>query len=123
MLAAKIFLIVMTSLTASLGNSLLKKGATLSGENKQELLQARHIPRTFLQPAILAGVFIYGMSQLFWITVLRVADLSLVYPLQIGLNFTLIMLAAWIYFKEPVSKAKMLGVGMIFAGIVVMTLS
>lgn len=123
MLAAKILLILLTSATASLGNSLLKVGASGPGESEEELLEVRHLPRTFLKPAILAGIAAYGVSQLLWITVLRIVDLSLAYPLQIGLNFTLIMLAAWFYFKEPVSRGKLLGVLMIFAGVVTVAVS
>lgn len=123
LLAAEILLILFTSATASLGNSLLKAGASASRENKAQLLEIRHLPFTFMKPAILAGVAMYGISQLSWITVLRVVDLSLAYPLQIGLNFALIMFAAWFYFKEPVSPGKLLGVLMIFAGVAIIAIS
>ncbi len=116
MLAVKIILVLFTSATAAFGNTLLKTGATSGGN--QQLLEVHHLPRTFLKPAILGGVTVYGISQLLWITALRVIDLSLAYPLMIGLNFTLIMFVAWSWFKEPVSIGKLLGVCLIFAGIV-----
>ncbi|MCL4309950.1 MAG: SMR family transporter [Actinobacteria bacterium] len=114
-LAAKVILMLLVSVTASLGNSLLKAGA--SGGREEELLELRHLPRAFLRPAIIGGVFTYGISQLLWITVLRVVDLSLAYPLQIGLNFVLIMLIAWWYFKEPLKPGRLVGIALIFAGI------
>lgn len=114
-LLTRIILVIMTSVTASFGNTLLKIGA--SRENEEELLEVHHLPRTFLKPAIIGGIVVYGVSQILWITVLRILDLSQAYPLMIGLNFTLIMFIAWAYFKEPVSRGKLFGVGMIFAGI------
>jgi multidrug transporter EmrE-like cation transporter len=117
MLVLKIMLVLLTSATASLGNTLLKTGAS-SG---QELLELHHLPRAFLRPTILAGVAAYGASQLLWITLLRVIDLSLAYPLQVGLNFILIMLVAWSWFKEPISLGKIAGAALIFGGIVMVT--
>lgn len=114
-LLTKVILVILTSATASFGNTLLKIGA--SREKKEELLEVHHLPRTFLKPAILGGVAIYGVSQILWITVLRILDLSQAYPLMIGLNFSLIMLIAWSYFKEPLSAGKLFGVGLIFVGI------
>lgn len=114
-LTVKIILVLLVSATASLGNSLLKAGA---GGRREELLRLRQLPRTFLSPAVLGGVSAYGVSQLLWITLLRIVDLSLAYPLQIGLNFILIMLAARWYFKEPLAPGKLLGIGLIFAGII-----
>jgi multidrug transporter EmrE-like cation transporter len=114
MLAAKIILVLLTSLTASLGNTLLKVGASRAGDEQLEL---RRLPRTLLGPAVLAGAALYGLSQLLWITILRIEDLSMVYPLMIGLNFVLIMAIAWSYFKEPVSVGKLAGIVLIFVGV------
>ena len=120
MIFVKVILVILVSATASLGNTLLKVGA--SRGRGEELLEVRHLPRTFLKPAIIGGIVAYGVSQLLWITVLRVVDLSLAYPLQIGLNFVIIMFIAWSWFKEPVSAGKLLGVLLIFAGIVLIAL-
>lgn len=116
MIAAKIILVILTSASAALGNTLLKAGASHGLEGQEFTM--RHLPRTFLKPAIIGGVVIYGVSQLLWITVLRVMDLSLAYPVQIGLNFTFIMTVAWLYFKEPVSTGRLAGVMLILAGVI-----
>jgi len=115
-LATKIILVLLTSLTASLGNSLLKVGAASAGGT--QLLELRQLPRTLFKPAILGGTTLYAISQILWITMLRIADLSLAYPVMIGLNFSMIMSIAWFYFKEPVSLGKLFGVALIFIGIV-----
>ncbi|MDO8736737.1 MAG: SMR family transporter [Thermoleophilia bacterium] len=111
----KIILVILTSATASVGNSLLKSGAMSFGGD--EPLELRQVHRAFLTPAILGGIALYAISQLLWITMLRIADLSLAYPLMIGFNFVLIMTIAWTYFKEPVSLGKLSGVALIFTGI------
>ncbi|MFA6001133.1 MAG: SMR family transporter [Thermoleophilia bacterium] len=114
--AIQIILVLLTSVSASLGNTLLKVGSSAGGEG--ELLVIQHLPRTLLKPAILGGAVIYAISQILWITLLRKMDLSQAYPLQIGLNFIFIMLIARLYFNEPVSRGKLLGIALIFAGII-----
>jgi multidrug transporter EmrE-like cation transporter len=115
MLMTRVILVILTSVTASLGNSLLKSGALSAGGS--DALELRQLHRAFLKPAIIGGIALYAISQLLWITMLRIADLSLAYPLMIGFNFVLIMTIAWTYFKEPVSLGKLSGVVLIFAGI------
>lgn len=44
-------------------------------------------------------------------------ELSLAYPLQTGLNFTLIMTVAGLHFREPMSRSKLGGILLILAGI------
>ncbi|MCL6106473.1 MAG: SMR family transporter [Actinobacteria bacterium] len=117
MIAIKIMMVLLVSATASLGNSMLKAGASHSNGGDGKPLMLKQLPRTFLRPAILAGVAVYGVSQFVWINVLRVVDLSLAYPLQIGLNFVLIMLVARWYFREPLTPVKLAGIVLIFVGI------
>ncbi len=117
MLALKIILVLMVSSTATLGNSLLKEGAS-RGLRDGGLLRLEHLPRAYLRPAVIGGVAVYGFSQVLWMTLLRLLDLSLSYPLQIGLNFVFIMLVARWHFREPLTSWKLLGMGLILAGIV-----
>lgn len=115
MIAVHFLIIIATSIFAALGNTLFKIGATRDpGEGP---LQIGHMPRTMLKPAILGGIAAYALSQLLWITVLRFMELSLAYPLQTGLNFTMIMTVAWLHFREPMSRSKICGILLILAGI------
>ncbi len=117
--AAWIPLVFSVSLFAALGNTLLKLGATRGlGEAPITIGTLHH---TLLKPVIIAGVAAYAVSQVLWITELRVADLSLAYPLQIGLNFTMITGIAWLYLKEPMAAGKLMGIALILAGIVLVT--
>ncbi len=116
MLAVTIILVLMVSLTATLGNSLLKAGA--SGGGRNGLLQLHQLPRAYLHPAVIGGICVYGFSQVLWMTLLRILDLSVSYPLQIGLNFVFIMLVARWHFREPLTPGKLMGMGLILAGII-----
>lgn len=113
-----LLLVLSVSAFAVLGNTLLKKGA--GGLAQQDGRIWARIRQACLRPAILWGVAAYAASQFLWIAVLRVFDLSLAYPLQVGINFTMIMTVAWLYFKEPLSAGKLLGAALIFAGVVTM---
>lgn len=116
-----ILLVIAVSAFATLGNALLKLGASGRGRATDpvtEPMDIGQLPRTLLKPAIIGGIAAYGAQQLLWITLLRLADLSFAYPLLVGLNFILIMAVAWSYFKEPVTKWKLAGAGLILAGII-----
>ncbi|MHB1389969.1 MAG: DMT family transporter [Thermoleophilia bacterium] len=115
MIAVHALIVVFTSLFAALGNTLFKSGATR--DPGEDPLEIGHMPRTMIKPAVLGGIAAYAVSQLLWITVLRFMDLSLAYPLQTGLNFTLIMTVAWLHFREPMSAGKLGGIILIMAGI------
>ncbi len=111
-------LVISVSLFAALGNTLLKIGASRRDGDDPVALGNFH--RTLLRPAVIGGILAYSVSQLLWITELRVVDLSLAYPLQVGINFLLISGVAWSYLKEPMAWGKIAGIVLIFAGIVLM---
>lgn len=111
-----LLILLAVSATAVAGNTMFKLGATHDPED--DPVAIGHFHRTLFKPVIIGGMFFYAVSQLLWITLLRVADLSLAYPVSIGLNFTLIMAIAWLYFKEPVSSGRLAGVALIFAGVI-----
>jgi len=111
-------LILAVSLLAVAGNTMLKAGADRG--SRRGLGGWSGLVRTMLQPLVLAGLGAYMLSQVLWITELRVIDLSLAFPLQIGLNFILITIIARALFREPLSGGKLAGIFLIFAGILVM---
>lgn len=116
MTLAWIPLVIAVSVFAALGNTLLKVGATHN--HGKETVSIKNLHLVFYEPLILAGIGAYGLSQILWITELRVVDLSLAYPLQVGINFTLITGIAWVFLKEPMSAGKVFGIMLIFLGII-----
>lgn len=107
-------LVLGVSILASGGNTMLKMGASSLGEHK---LGGVRMLGAYLKPLIAAGLLLYILSQVLWIAELKLVDLSLAYPLQVGLNFLLINSVAWLSLKEPFSVGKLSGIVLIFGGI------
>jgi drug/metabolite transporter (DMT)-like permease len=71
--------------------------------------------------AILAvALALYGGATLVWVSVLRHAPLSRIYPIM-ALSFVLTPLAGSVFLKEPISTTYWAGVGLILAGLVVIS--
>jgi undecaprenyl phosphate-alpha-L-ara4N flippase subunit ArnE len=71
--------------------------------------------------AILAvALALYGGATLVWVMILKHAPLSRIYPLM-ALSFALTPLGAMVFLKEPISGGYWAGVGLILAGLVVIS--
>jgi len=64
----------------------------------------------------LAGFALYGASALLWLFVLARLPLSTAYPL-LALNFVLVQLAGTLFFGEPFTAVKGVGLALIVAGV------
>lgn len=72
-------------------------------------------------PAILSvALVLYGMATLVWVSVLRHAPLSRIYPIM-ALSFVLTPLGGTLFLKEPISPTYWLGVLLILGGLVVIS--
>lgn len=66
------------------------------------------------------GLFLYGVSLLLWFFVLSKMELSKAYPMvSLGYIFTLIL--AYLFLNEPITVAKITGIGIIIIGVIVLT--
>ena len=63
---------------------------------------------------------LYGAATLVWVAVLRHAPLSRIYPIM-ALSFVLTPLGGMVFLKEPISGPYWAGVGLILAGLVVIS--
>jgi multidrug transporter EmrE-like cation transporter len=70
-----------------------------------------------VSPWVIGGLIAYGASAVVWLGVLSKVDVSRAYPC-VALGFALTVLAAHIFLGEPVSMARMVGVGVISLGVV-----
>ena len=78
------------------------------------------IPLTF---GLLCGLFVYGLGTLLWILVsLAARDLSYLYPLA-SVNYILIALSGHIILNEHLLPGRWVGIGIMIAGIVLITYS
>ena len=66
---------------------------------------------------LLGGVFTYGLSTFVYISVLSKLNLSVAYPVVIGLTVVATTMAGAILLREKVSTVNWMGIGLILSGI------
>lgn len=66
------------------------------------------------------GFILYGISFLLYTVLLSKFDLSFISPLTVGAVYVLLMLTAFIFFKEEITAFKLIGSSLIFLGILFM---
>ena len=76
--------------------------------------------RLLTHPLFYAGFLAYGASAILWLKVLAKLPLVVAYPL-VSLNFVLVALGGSMLLHERISWQMILGLGLIFSGIVVIT--
>lgn len=96
-----VFLVLVTVVLNTLAQTLLKVG---TGQN-------------ILNIYLLGGILAYGLSTLFYILVLSKLNLSLIYPLVIGLTVVATTFSGAILLKEQVPSIQWLGIGLMLSGI------
>lgn len=80
--------------------------------------QAAYLLRMLLNPWVLSSLVAAFLGLLSWMLALTKADLSYAYPFT-SLSFVLILVASAFFFREPVTPAKIAGMALIVAGILV----
>lgn len=66
---------------------------------------------------LLGGIGLYGLSTIFYVLVLGKLNLSIVYPVVIGLTIFGTVIAGSAIFREKVSIGQWLGVGLLLSGV------
>ncbi len=100
-----ILLLLMSAFTAAGGQMLLKVGA-----------QGREDLTGFLNPWVIGGLVLYGLSTLGWIYVLSFEKLTNVYAFT-ALTFVLVYLGAVFFLGEKISVAAVTGIVAILFGL------
>lgn len=80
------------------------------------------LPQVLASPFIWLGMAGFIGGTLFWLAVLSRAPLSLAYPI-LALSYFVVVLEAWLILGEPLTWQLLLGVAIIFAGVVIVGLS
>jgi len=68
------------------------------------------------------GVLLYGLSSVFFVLANTKGELTILYPL-VSLGYLWTLLWAKLFFNEPLTRFKFLGLGMILAGVFCLNLS
>jgi uncharacterized membrane protein len=111
-----IIIILTGILFASLGQVFWKIGMNSIGAIDKFSISG--IISMFLNPIVLLGLFMYGLSTIFWLVALSQKDLSYVYPF-ISLTFIIVLFLSYFVLKEQVSTARIVGTIIIIVGLMV----
>lgn len=106
-LKGALYLLITVGLTVT-GQILMKKGMPVSGH-----ISLRQI---FGSPLLIIGALCYGASFFSWLQVLNLLPLSIALP-SMSINFIVIIFASAIFLGEPVTAMKIIGVFLIFGGV------
>jgi multidrug transporter EmrE-like cation transporter len=102
---------------------LLKAGTNAVGHF--EFTRANILPIAFrlaTQPPIIGGLACYVISVAVWVIGLSRVDVSIAYPM-LSLGYIVNAFAAWYLFGEVLSVQKLIGIGIILVGVVVLARS
>lgn len=72
---------------------------------------------------LLIGIRCYGLSTTFYVLVLGKFNLSVAYPIVIGLTVATTVIAGIIIFKEKVSMLQLIRIILLFSGITAIALA
>ncbi|MCK4791965.1 MAG: hypothetical protein KAV87_49995 [Desulfobacteraceae bacterium] len=68
-------------------------------------------------PLIICGIFSIFISAFVWMVALSRLQISIAYPVAVGLNFIVVVTVALIFFKEHLSAEKIIGIVLIFISV------
>jgi multidrug transporter EmrE-like cation transporter len=71
-----------------------------------------------LNPWIISALLAAFLASVFWMAAMTKLQLSHAYPFM-GLTFVIVLLASGLIFQEPITVLKVVGVSLIFLGLVV----
>ncbi len=117
---SQISLILTSVFLGAIGQILLKAGANNLGELDLSLYAFfRSIITIIKIPQIIIGAVFFGLSSLLWIKVLTKSQLSYAYPM-VSLSYVVVGIASAVFFNEPVTVNKVLGISAIVAGVFIL---
>ena len=105
--------VLLASFLGSFGAVFLKAGAGRLHRNLRTL---------FLNWRLAFGVGMFLVSSYFFVLGLREGELSVLYPM-IALGYLWTMLWSRWFFGEPITRRKMIGIGIILLGVTLLNLS
>jgi drug/metabolite transporter (DMT)-like permease len=109
---SSMLLVLLASFIGSFGAVFLKSGAERLHRQLKSLL---------LNWRLAAGVAFFLLSSFFFVLGIRRGELTVLYPM-VALGYIWTLFWSRLFFGEPFSRNKFLGIGLILAGIVLLNL-
>jgi drug/metabolite transporter (DMT)-like permease len=118
-----LFCVFFSILLGVIGQLLMKVGLTRLGELNLTLKTLPSLIYQFLTtPYILLGFLCYIISSVTWLVALSKLELSYIYPM-VSLSYVLVVGASIVFLGERVSLTRWAGVGIIIAGVLLLSRS
>src|SRR5262245_14519991 len=119
-----LFLVLLTAALTMMANLLLRAGVDGAGGFAVTGLAGtvQALVRLFLQPLFTVGFALYFLASVVWFRVVATEPLSLAYPVLVSCTFTLVTAGAVIFFGEPLTRRQVMGLAVILAGIMLVSL-
>lgn len=108
---------VLSMVLAVLGQFLFKKGVILTNVSPN----IKSIVSSIFTPTLFFGFVCYGVSAVLWLFVLKKFPLSVAYP-SLAFTYILVLLISVVFFNESLSVFKILGIILIFSGVVLINI-
>lgn len=124
MSATGFLLVLLTALMTMGANLMMRSGVDGAGgfNPTGPLALLDGLVKLFLQPQFTGGFIIYFLASIIWFRVIATEPLSIAYPILVSLTFTLVTAGAVVFFHEPLSARKVVGLVTILAGIILVSI-
>lgn len=113
-----IVIIIISVIFAAIGQVSWKLGMNQTGQ--LSTINFTALSSVLLNPFVLLGFAMYGLSTVFWLIALSKKDLSFVYPF-ISLTYIFVLVLSSIVLKESIGINKLVGILIVIAGLVIIT--
>ena len=107
-----LLLVLLTAGLTMVANLLLRAGEAVSA-----------LVRLFLEPSFTGGFVLYFLASVVWFRVVATEPMSVAYPVLVSCTFTLVTAGAVVLFGEPLTRRQVVGLAVILAGIVLVSLN
>jgi multidrug transporter EmrE-like cation transporter len=119
-----IILIITAALVTGGGNMILRAGLLRAGGfNPTDGQLLAGLFRIFTEPLVLGGFSMYVLAALLWFWIQSTERLGTSYVLLVATTFTTVTIGSIVFFHEPISFMKVVGIGVILAGIAIVGLN
>lgn len=120
MTPTQIFLLIMTAAVGAVGQFFLKAGAIkIPGITATDFVGK--FWGIFTIPELLFGLLCYGLGSVGYVALLTKVPLSVVGP-SIAMGYIFSVLIGYFWFREAISLPRLLGLAMIFSGVLLVIL-
>ena len=115
-------LLLLTCICTVSGNLLLRAGVVAAGGFRPATGSlGGQLLKLAYEPKFVSGFFLYGLASLIWFAVISMENLSTAYPMLVSMTFVLVTFGSVFFFGESISPLKLVGMGIILTGIVVVS--